>query len=376
MRIIILANINSVLWNNLAVELVKKTSDEIYVMDFFKGLLMPFDEKTAYCNFVYPANPLKKKIFIFSNCFKSLFKLLFLPKRDILMIHYVIPFYGCLSFLLKWKANVIISSVYGSDFYLVPKWKGFLQSWIFNVSQSITFSNTRMRDGFSEKFPHYKDKTVICRFGLSLLRSINTQGINRSKACQKLEVPEDKIIVVCGHSSSKREQHVNICKVVNGLNKEIQKKIFLLLPLTYNLSEDLSREISSFLEKTDLSYKMLSTRLSTEETACLRICSDVMLNLPLSDQMTAAMLETLYCGGTVITGSWLPYKTLDEYGISYIKVDDIKSILSPLEKIIHAKSINTEVVDTSPNREIIKKHFSWESCINDWLIVLQAYQSQ
>jgi hypothetical protein len=66
-----------------------------------------------------------------------------------------------------------------------------------------------------------------------------------------------------------------------------------------------------------LSYRVLDTALSDREVAMLRCATDILIHVPISDVFSAAMLETLYAGGLLITGAWLPYSELRHAHVSF-----------------------------------------------------------
>ena len=154
------------------------------------------------------------------------------------------------------------------------------------------------------------------------------------------------------------------------LKDEIKKQIFLVFPFTYNASDKLIAKINTSLNGAGLDYKILTMFLSDVEVAALRVSTDIMINLPSSDQMTAAMLETLYAGGVVITGNWLPYKMLDEKRISYIKIDEYFELVEIVQDITLTIKSGTSSVEKSHNRESISHMFRWEHCIEGWLSLL------
>jgi hypothetical protein len=114
-------------------------------------------------------------------------------------------------------------------------------------------------------------------------------------------------------------------------------------------------------------FKILDSHLSDKEVAALRIASDIMISVPSSDQMTASMLETLYAGGIVITGEWLPYDLLDENKIAYIRIKRHEELTRKIESLILSLVNGENPLETTQNKQIIKELFKWEVVLQDWI---------
>jgi hypothetical protein len=90
-----------------------------------------------------------------------------------------------------------------------------------------------------------------------------------------------------------------------------------------------------------------------------------MIQLQTSDQFSGSMQEHLYTRNVVITGSWLPYKTMKDFGVNFIEIDKVSELANSLAKVI--ANYNEYYSNTDNNPEAILKLSSWQYNIQDWL---------
>ena len=127
---------------------------------------------------------------------------------DHIQIQYVHPYYGFFAWFILRKTSNLVTCLYGSDFYQLPEWKYRQQEKFYRRSTAISFTNEQMCEDFKIKFQQYSDKLRITRFGLDQLTEIDNLHSNKFTARELIRLPGDKVIVVCGHSSNIREQHL------------------------------------------------------------------------------------------------------------------------------------------------------------------------
>jgi hypothetical protein len=229
-----------------------------------------------------------------------------------------------------------------------------------------------MANDFIVQYPAYYEKVTICRMGLPVLTIIDDFNNNEIQAKELFHIPFKKITVFCGHSAHIRERHIEIIQQLKKLSDSDKKQILLIFPFTYNYTNEFLRRINDSMVDSEIDYKIITNFLSEKEVAALRLSCDILISVPSSDQMTAAMLETLYAGGIVITGKWLPYAFLDENKISYLKIDFLEELPDKLSNAIRLLSAGEPALGVERNKEIIKKYFSWESCRKDWLNLFES----
>ena len=89
-----------------------------------------------------------------------------------------------------------------------------------------------------------------------------------------------------------------------------------------------------------------------------------MINTPISDQLSASMIEHLYAENIVITGNWLPYDIFDQNNIFLSKVSSVDGVGEKLVYVI--KNYNKLKKKYKYNKELIYSLCSWENSIKKW----------
>jgi hypothetical protein len=79
------------------------------------------------------------------------------------------------------------------------------------------------------------------------------------------------------------------------------------------------------------------------------------------------MQEHLFAGNVVITGSWLPYKVLDDSGIIYWKTESAERLALTLMDVLTQYSEYSNLI--SGNSSIIGKLSSWPETIKNWSVL-------
>jgi len=93
--------------------------------------------------------------------------------------------------------------------------------------------------------------------------------------------------------------------------------------------------------------------------------TDVLVQMPVSDALSAAMTEVLYAGNLVIAGSWLPYGILRRHGINYTEVTDFSELPKTLEFLI--QNLDKSKLEITDNTSNIQKFLSIERTSREWI---------
>jgi hypothetical protein len=125
-------------------------------------------------------------------------------------------------------------------------------------------------------------------------------------------------VTICvGNNASPGNQHLEVIERLCQLPERYRSRVAVLLPLSYRpANRGYRASLSAALERGQLSYRLLDSPQSDQQVAMLRCATDILIHLPVSDAFSAAMLESLYAGGLLITGAWLPYSELRRAQIS------------------------------------------------------------
>lgn len=259
----------------------------------------------------------------------------------------------------------IILSIYGSDFYK-NSLKRF-DKFFYEKINIITFANQATKTAFNNFYNNiFANKTIYCPFGQNNLDHINKIKKTEIKIQSKknLKIPKNKFVICCCSNGSSNEQPE---KVINQLSKIKNKsKIFLIFPLTYGTSISRTNKLKKIIKSklTDFETMIIDKYLSSENIARLRICTDILINVRKTDQLSGAMLENLYAGNITISGSWLPYTILDDKKINYIKIQNISKLNNKITYCLN--NITKLKKQNITNSDKIYKICSWKNNINNW----------
>ena len=345
------------------------------LLDLLEGYFIKANgEKIVYGRKIVSKNFIKKNILLFMN-FNRIFNY-FMTQNihyDVCNIHFLDPKYFFFKKQIAKIANRLVISMYGSDFYLYKKYD-FFQKPLYRKAATLTFANDKTRKSFDEYYHHkFSDKFAICRFGLSLLPLIkNAEEDTSAKhtALRDFNFPTDKIIITIGINSSTNNQQLEVIDALTKIDEALKSNIFLVFPMTYGGFTNYCDDVDSAMAKTQIPYCILRNYLSTDELVSLRIASDLMINLPITDQLSATMCEYLFTKNWVITGAWLPYEPIDQTGVNYHRIQGIDELSSQLTDVLKHFSDYQQLAEQNPDR--IWNFSSWSHNIISWIEVYKA----
>ena len=296
-----------------------------------------------------------------------------LPSFDIIHSLWMEPVWGINAHKLKKKAKCWFNSVGGSDLY---RFSGqlpvrLIQKRIIRFSDWISSENIQTRDYFyrvyGEKFRNTKHS--ICRFGVDILDYIK-QFKQKGEMPETISsvLPKDKIIVLCGTNASENHQHFAMIDAISNMKKEQRNKCHFVFPMAYpSGKETYISEVSKQISQITDSYTILTRYMDVREMAGLAMATDIMVHVQTTDQLSSVMLSHMYNGNVVIAGSWLPYDTLWENNVFFLRIDKIAELSLTLEKIIEKFDFYKE--KCSGNADIIYQLSSWEAASREWMKV-------
>lgn len=269
-------------------------------------------------------------------------------------------------FIRRFKFFVL--SFWGSDLLRQSRLRLNLMLPLFFFSKNITVETEEMKRIFVSKVPFFYKSKKICyaRFGLSELNIIdNIDNASIKKFREKYKIDGNKKIVIVGYNKRKEQQHMS---VVNSLSNSLNEQIQLVFPWTYGeTSFDYENQLKELLDRKKIPYIFIKDYLTDKEIGCLRLITDIFIQVQTTDSLSACMLETLYSKKIVITGKWLPYSFLDEKGIEMIKVMDPHEVGEKISFLIHNKD-NFNLINNR-NSQIVASFCQWSNCIEDWLLL-------
>jgi len=346
------------------------------LISLFKSAIEIFTEKMIMRQFLIAKAANSEKSF-FYFFMKGLRHSLYVRKSKlfrnchIVNIHYCDPSFSQIVDFIP-ENTKLICSIWGSDLMRINgELNYFLQRKMFERADLITLQSLEMREILLAKFGrHLKPKVRLTLFGnddafFNTIDQVdNDEDISFFK--EQLNLSHDKKLILVGHNANAFNNHLAILEQISKLkNKE---KIIIILPFTYgNNNPEYAAKVESFCKEVSIKYIMLNKYLSIKELALLRVCTDIMIQMPESDAQSAAMIETLYAGNIVITGSWLPYGNLRRSNIRYYETEDFNKLPDLLDNILD--DFNSFLPKVDYQKKQIREHYHIKYTIENWLNV-------
>jgi hypothetical protein len=294
---------------------------------------------------------------------------------DVIQVHNISPFLTNISPMFHKKAKVVISSVWGSDFYKsTPKMRRKIGKVLFQHSDAITLGNPEMIQDFKDYYKNENKPIYLCYFGNEItdnIAEIKSQGKEKSK--EIFGINPNKICVSIGYNSHPNNQHLLILDAIERSEKlkKIHNRILLILPLTYGGSETYIKLVKERIQLLPFEVIIIDSFLDEVKIAHLRLASDIMINLPISDGLSGSMREHLFAENIIITGSWLPYSLLTKKQIYFHSIDNINELPEKLASCV--SNWKHELNNVINNPEKVKEISSWSIVIDDWIKLYNSF---
>lgn len=346
---------------------------EAEMLDFLMGCYVDSEGKTLeFGKKITSKNFIKKNLQLIVN-FRKAMQLIHKKSYDVCNIHFLdVRYYFFKRKLLK-LADKLVVSTYGSDFYKYNNYS-FLQRTFYNKASCLTFTNEKTLESFDNYYDKkYLSKLYTCRFGLSILAKMGEykNALDfRIEAKNEFNLQLNKIILTVGYHSNPITQHVPILNEILKLPDKLKNRIIIVLPMAYGGFVDQIKRVEDLLNNSNLSFVIIKDFLSVEKIIKLRFASDIMVNMPSSDQLSATMCEYLYSQNWVITGKWLPYESIDNTGVNYERIDSIEQLSERLKDVVENFDDYKKLTLQNPDK--IWNFSSWEQNIKQWIDVYSA----
>lgn len=282
---------------------------------------------------------------------------------DVINFHYITPQY--LDMLkINFSAKVLLS-VWGSDFYRASKEDKLSLKKMMDKSDLLTVTNPQMKKDIEVYYKNSTPPIVTMPFGLEPLENLKNNNITKEKSRKVIGAKKEEIVVCVGYNRSVDQHHIDILHSIDSILTDNEKeRIFILLPLTYGSDMKYVEEIKTYLAQFKIRHKIFFEFMTNDEVAILRQATDIFIQLQTTDQLSGSMIEHMYAKNLIITGSWLPYKILEENDIYFRKIDTVDEIGKELAYCI--ENLNDEIAKVQKNDKITYALTSWPEVIYSW----------
>jgi glycosyltransferase involved in cell wall biosynthesis len=348
---------------------LKKKGDEVHVYDTATGINFRVEDD-GKLSMLSESKPVSARgIFAVIARLSGLwsFTLKNRGRYDVAHFCYIREEFLILWFVVLKVARKNIATVYGADVGQRNIIKKYFKRFLYHVD-IITITGTNGRDLLKKhfNFERLSRKVVLLPLPSRIIKEISDKGKSKAEAKEKLGLSKDEILVVCGSVLSQNEQYEQWVPLLAKSINEERKKVFLF-PFSYgniNLLPHYREIIESALPEG--SYRIISGWASDEETANLRIATDILISLRKNDQFAGIILESIFTGAVVITGGWLKYSYLEDNNIWHLRVDDFNDLPDRLTEAVISAGDKGVCERLAENSRIITRDFSYDSIINEW----------
>lgn len=273
---------------------------------------------------------------------------------DAIDVHYFSDTY--VKFLKQYKKPYKITT-WGSDFYRESKEWLERKRGVYLKAKNIQVETTTVLKDMNIYEPKLQDKIRVCNFGVDILEEIDQLKLEGYKE-RLIKSPEGSFVVTCGYNGTAAQQHLMILEQIKNLDDDIKREIYLCIPATYGLTDSYESDLKEKLRQTGVKYVIIKNRLPDIDLAKLRVETDVVVNMQISDSLSSSLLQHLYAGNVLLLGKWLPTDTYNEHGIYYQQVS-VQTLTDKLESVI--KDIVKAKKQCEGNHEMIGAFATWKS---------------
>ena len=283
--------------------------------------------------------------------------------------HFARTIYSSLIRELRKKTQKIVVTVWGSDFNAVSRFTKKRLRKLFNQADIVSLSNETMMVKFLNYYnwENKNSKFKIVKIGLEPLEYLQKKTFVKNDCKEKLNLPIDRIIISLGYNGSPNQQHIKIISALKNNTdlSEWKNKLFFVVPVTYGATKEYLRKVEVAITDLGFPFILYKSFLSEKEIACLRLHTDILIQLQRNDQFSGSMQEHIYAGGVVITGSWLPYTPLSNEGVYFRSIDNANKVVDELLFVL--MNLETEKEKCKNNKNKIYQISSWKANIDKWI---------
>ncbi len=296
----------------------------------------------------------------------------FLAGYDLYHLHYLGPtFREYVDFLPP--SSPLLVSIWGSDLMRSGGLSDYAnQLAICHRASLITLRSLDMRELFLAKYGReFESKLRMAKIGdgsVSSLDPILARGRSDSFR-SKYNLPLNKILVCIGHNGFEANQQLEVIRALGLLDAKLKATTAFVAPFGYGGNSNYKSRLLAAAQTSGINLTILDKFLDFDEVGQLRLESDVLIHVPISDALSGTMCATLYAGNPVITGAWLPYGELRRRHIYLNEVREIPEIPAMLASVLN--DLDGQRKKIANAREGILEITSWPKVIDGWLKVYE-----
>lgn len=288
-------------------------------------------------------------------------------KFDVLHVQYANHYSLIIASILSGFVQKTIVSYWGSDLFRTSKKELSKWSKYLDKADVITVCTKSMNDYFRSQYGTvYDGKTQIIDYGANGFPAID-KALNLDTNDNVFNFPQEKIVIMVGYNGSEGQQHLSVIEALSSIPEELQKKLFVVFPMTYATNEEYKNKVKNKIKANGkFEYRVLEDFLTSELMAQLYINCDWMIHAQITDALSASVQEFLYAGKLLFNPQWLNYEEIDNKDVYYVKYKDFSELIGLVSKYITHGISSEEEEQLSNNRKILYGYSSWDVLRNRW----------
>lgn len=274
------------------------------------------------------------------------------------------------------KGKKVICSFWGSDLMRINGVRNvFYVTNALRKATTITIQSPELAEMLYCKYGRdLQEKVSIVQF------TINTETYScistylADNAAQKAfksqyNIPEGKYIIAISHNAFAENNHLRILNELATLPESYRNKIAVIMPLGYGGNPDYIEKLKQVAVNSPLEVVCLTHYFGSKEVAFLRLITDIMIQMPVSDALSGAMTEVLYAQNHVLAGAWLPYGLLRRKGVAYEELETFSEINNSVISFLDNE--NNYRMRNATNPECIRKAIFPEVTTTRWNAIFE-----
>lgn len=290
----------------------------------------------------------------------------------------------CFVLYLNWQAaewvgltkkyfSHIISVFWGGDVLRNKQLSAKRFTKCLAASEHIVLPNINASQVFSSKTNCAFDKKVqTIQYPQKMVSSFLTAELsfNKEQIRKKFGLPQDKIIVLCGHEATRAEQYEIMIKALNQCKTDTLEMCYFVFMMTYAPEEHKAYqdEIERLVDNGKISGTILRNYIPYADILHLHMACDVHITTILTDAFSCFLQEEMLAGNVLIYGKWLNYYEIENDSFYVFPVDEISDIAEKMdficENFVEHKeysAINKQGIIDIASEDAIKK--AWKENI-------------
>lgn len=193
---------------------------------------------------------------------------------------------------------------------------------------------------------------------------------SRRELKMKYNIVQEKICIQVGYSAALGQNHLSIIKQIEALPQSQKDCLAIFIPLTYNASGDYVPGLLKELQKVSFQTIPILEYVTDREMQSIISCCEIFISMRENDALNGAMIESLYAGNVVITGSWLPYGIYQRNTIYFQQIDQISDLKNKLSEVI--ENMNTIKEQVKGNKAKLESLFNPNEIAKRWANIYAA----